>query len=211
MNNKELDQFKSGKTKEQIKVIDYFTKSGCCASFGLMKDAEYSKMVRDKRDALKLREKALSKIGLDESQVNEIAPVCLQGYRFDRAFAKKSAAGRWVSSSYEVAWLFFSSTQVYLYSMRFNMDEDKKTESTQEFFYKDITAFSTATTNYSSSDDEGKNKVKVVGDQKVEVETTQFQITVPGEKLVVAMDADEVPDHEAIVQGMKQKLREKKQ
>lgn len=211
MNRIELDQFKKGKSAEQIKVVDYFTKEGCLAAFGVMKDDEYLQMVRNKRDSLKLREKALAKIGLDEDQVKEIPPVCLQGFRFDRAWAKKTAAGRWVSSSYEVAWLFFSSTQLYLYSMRLNLDEDKKSESTQEFFYKDITALTTLTRNYSSADDEGKERVKAFGDNKIELETAVFQITVPGEKLTVAMDSDEVPDHEAVVQAMKQKLREKKQ
>ena len=211
MNKTELDQFKKGKTKEQSKVINYFTKEGCCAVFGVMKDDEYLQMVRNKRDSFKLREKAFAKIGLDEDQVKEIPPVCLQGFRFDRAWAKKTAAGRWVSSSYEVAWLFFSSTQLYLYSMRFNMDEDKKSESTQEFFYKDVTALSTVTDSYSSSAEEAKNRVKTFGDRKIDLETTYFAITVPGEKLTVAMDEDEVPDREAVVQAMKQKLREKKQ
>jgi hypothetical protein len=211
MNTTELQQFKKDKAKEQLKVIDYFTKDGCCSAFGMMKDDEYLKLVRDRRDSMKLREKAFGKIGLDEAQVKEIAPVCLQGFRFDGAFAKKTAAGRWVSSSYEVAWLFFSNTQIYLYSMRFNLDQDKKEESTQEFFYKDVTALTTLTRNYTSAEDEGKDRVKVLGDKKIEVETTVFQITVPGEKLIVAMDSDEVPGHEAVVQAMKQKLREKKQ
>lgn len=211
MNKSELEQFKKGKNQEQSKVIEYFTQDGCCAAWGIMKDDEYLQIVRNKRDSLKLREKALVKIGLDEDQVKEIPPVCLQGFRFDRAWAKKTAANRWVSSSYEVAWIFFSSTQLYLYSMRFNLDEEKKSESTQEFFYKDVTALTTMTRNYSSTDEEGKERVKTFGDNKIELETTLFQITVPGEKLTVAMDADEVPDREAVVQAMKQKLREKKQ
>ena len=40
------------------------------------------------------------------------------------------------------------------------------------------------------------------------IETTKFQITVPGDKLWVSMKASE--QNEACVQAMKQKLREKK-
>lgn len=211
MDKSEIDKFKVGKSAEQVKVIDYFTKQGCCAAFGLMKDEEYRALVRARRDTLGLSEpqKALDKLGVDESQVNEIAPVRLEGFLVPKAFAKKTAAGSWVTSRYEVTWLFFGSHQIYLYSMSFNMDEDRKNEMTQEFFYKDVTAMATATKTYSSEGD-ASERMKSVGDEKVEVERLVFQITVPGEKLIVAMDEDEVPDRERIVQAMKHKLREKK-
>jgi hypothetical protein len=211
MDSSEIDKFKQGKSAEQKKVIDYFTKQGCCAAFGLMKDEEYRALVRKRREDLKLTDvqKALDKLGLDESQVSEIPPVRLEGYLLPKAFAKKTAAGKWVTSRYEVTWLFFSSSQLYLYSMSFNMDEDKKHESTQEFFYKDITALTTTTKSF-SSDGDASERVKSATDERIEVETLVFQITVPGEKLTLAMDEDEVPDRERIVQAMKHKLREKK-
>ena len=211
MNQSEIDKFKVGKSAEQKRVIDYFTKQGCCAAFGVMKDEEYRALVRARRDTLGLSDqrKPLDKLGIDESQVNEIAPVCLQGYLVPKAFAKKTAAGSWVTSCYEVTWIFFGSHQIYLYIMSFNMDEDRKQEVTQEFFYKDVTAMSTASKTYSSEGD-ASERIKSVGDAKCEFEKLVFQITVPGEKLTVAMDEDEVPDRERIVQAMKHKLREKK-
>ena len=138
-----LNQYKAGKTAEQQRVIDYFCKEEGCMSKN-MSDDEYSQMVIKKRDSLNLRAKALSKIGLDEDEVNEIPPALFEGYVFKNAFAKKRANGNWVSSAYQVAWLFFSSTQIYVYRYTFNMDEDKKQESTDEFFYKDVTSFSTS-------------------------------------------------------------------
>ena len=79
------------------------------------------------------------------------------------------------------------------------MDEDKKNESTDEFFYKDVTSFST------SSETETAHGLS---DNKFEVETNKFCMVVPGDKLFVSMDG--VTDSEAIIQAMKQKLREKK-
>ena len=125
-NNAELlKQYCKGKTAEQVKVIEYFCKDEGCLSKN-MSDDEYSSMVIKKRDSLNLRQKALSKIGLDEDEVSEIPPAVFEGYVFKNAFAKKRANGNWVSSSYQVAWLFFSSTQIYIYRYTFNMDEDKR-------------------------------------------------------------------------------------
>ena len=193
-----LNQYKAGKTAEQQRVIDYFCKEEGCMSKN-MSDDEYSQMVIKKRDSLNLRAKALNKIGLDEDEVNEIPPALFEGYVFKNAFAKKRANGNWVSSAYQVAWLFFSSTQIYVYRYTFNMDEDKKQESTDEFFYKDVTSFST------SSETETAHRL---GDDKFEVETNKFKMVVPGDKIFVSMDG--VSNSEDIIQAMKQKLREKK-
>ena len=72
-----LNQYKAGKTAEQQRVIDYFCKEEGCMSKN-MSDDEYSQMVIKKRDSLNLRAKALSKIGLDEDEVNEIRRHCLR-------------------------------------------------------------------------------------------------------------------------------------
>jgi hypothetical protein len=186
------------KNGEQIKVIEYFCKQEGCFSKNISDD-EYTQMVLKKKDTFDFKSKAMSKIGLDEDEVNEIAPAMFEGYTFKNAYAKKRANGKWVSSAYQVSWVFFSSTQVYIYRHTFNMDEDKKNESTDEFFYKDVTSFST------SSETE---QAHGLGDNKFEVETNKFCMVVPGDKLYVSMDG--VADSEAIIQAMKQKLREKK-
>ena len=73
VNQQLLEQYKRGKTAEQQKVIDYFCKEDGCFSKNITDDA-YVQMVINKRDSLKLRQKALSKIGLDEDEVSEIPP-----------------------------------------------------------------------------------------------------------------------------------------
>ena len=114
MDQKALDALKKGKTEEQSKVIDYFCKDAGCFSKNISDD-EYTQMVRTKMNSLNLRGRALAKIGLDESQVNEITPAQFQGFYFKNAFAKQKANGTWVSSAYLVTWVFFSDAQIYLY------------------------------------------------------------------------------------------------
>lgn len=193
-----LQQYCKGKSPDQVKVIEYFCKQEGCLSKNISDD-EYSSMVIRKRDSLNLRQKALSKIGLDEEEVSEIPPAVFEGYVFKNAFAKRRADGNWVSSAYQVAWLFFSSTQIYIYRYTFNMDDNGKNEGTDEFFYKDVTSFST------SSETEVAHGL---GDEKFEVETNKFKMVVPGDKIFVSMDG--VSNSEEIIQAMKQKLREKK-
>ena len=187
-----------GKNEEQKIVIEYFCKQEGCFSKNIS-DEEYMVLVREKRDSMNFKAKALSKIGLDEDEVNEIAPAMFEGFVFKNAYAKQRADGRWVSSAYQVSWVFFSSTQVYIYRYTFNMDEDKKNESTDEFFYRDVTSFST------SSETETAHGL---GNEKFEVETNKFCMVVPGDKLYVSMEG--VADSESIIHAMKQKLREKK-
>ena len=164
-----------------------------------MSDDEYLTMVRNKRDAMNFKQKALSKIGLDEEEVSEISPAMFEGFVYKNAYAKQNATGKWVSSAYQVSWVFFSSTQVYLYSYTFNMDEDKKNERTDEFFYKDVTSFSTLSESDTAHGLEGKT---------FDVTSEQFAMVVPGDKLFLAMG--DIQNADSIIQAMKQKLREKK-
>ena len=186
-----------GKTPEQVKTVEYFCKEGCMTK--TISDDEYLQMVRAKRDSMNFKKKALDKIGLDEDEVSEIPPAMFEGFVYKNAYAKQNASGKWVSSAYQVSWVFFSSTQVYLYSYTFNMDEDKKNERTDEFFYKDVTSFSTL----SESD-----TAHGLGGNTFEVTSEQFAMVVPGDKLFLAMG--DIMDADSIIQAMKQKLREKK-
>ena len=88
------------------------------------------------------------------------------------------------------------------------MDEEGKKEHTEEYFYKDITNFST------TSDTVEKEVPEVSGcNNNVEyvmksVDYTRFALVVPGDKLYCSMDQSD--EYEAAIQGMKAKLREKK-
>ena len=88
------------------------------------------------------------------------------------------------------------------------MDEAGKKENTEEYFYKDITNFS------SSSDTVEKDvllKTSCKGDStygRKNVDIDQFRIVVPGDKLTCAMDQNEYSERS--IKGMKAMLREKK-
>jgi hypothetical protein len=205
----EMKRALKGRTPEQQKVIKYFFGAGGCFKKGLS-DEEYESMVMEKAKSIDFKQKALDKIGLDESQVNEVAPVHFEGYQFDdkSAYARRGKDGIWRSSKFQVSWLFFSSTQVYVYQYTFNMDEEGKNERTEEYFYKDITNFSTSS---DTVEKEVPSKTGCTG--KIEyvrtnVETNKFTLIVPGDKFYCSMSQNDYT--EKAIQGMKAKLREKK-
>lgn len=205
----EMNRALKGRTPEQQKVIKYFYGAGGCLSKG-MTDEEYDSMVRAKANSIDFKQRALSRIGLDESQVNEIEPVHFEGYYFDdkRTYAKSGRDRIWRSSAYQITWLFFSDTQVYVYQYTFNMDEDGKREKTEEYFYKDITNFSTLS---DSVEKEVIDKVSCTGKTtyvRQSVEYNSFRLVVPGESLLCSMYQNDYT--ERAIQGMKAKLREKK-
>lgn len=199
-----------GRTEEQKKVIKYFLGGGGCLA-STMQDEEYDALVQAKAKSMDFKQKALNKIGLDESQVNEIEPVHFEGYYFDekKTYAKWGKDRVWRSSAYQISWLFFSSTQVYVYQYTFNMDEDGKKESTEEYFYRDITNFS------SSSDTVEKevlDKINCKGEStyvRKNVDSNRFALVVPGDKFYCSMEQSDYT--ERAIQGMKAKLREKKE
>ncbi|MFD1485504.1 hypothetical protein ACFQ5J_09705 [Lacticaseibacillus baoqingensis] len=200
-NAKAVRQLTRGKNEEQKKVIEYFTRQGCLVK--TMSDAEYLDLITKKRDSLNLRDKAISRIGLDEDEIKEISPIRLEGPVFKNAYSKKMDNGKFTSSRYQVTWIFFSKTQVHLYTYTFDMDEDKKQESTEEYFYQDVTSFTTSNMTETAKYMDGQVE------KTREVETSKFKMVVPGDQMLVAMDGD-VQSAEESIQGMKSMLREKK-
>ncbi|MCD7724927.1 MAG: hypothetical protein LUI12_05155 [Clostridiales bacterium] len=207
--SQDIKRLCKGRTEEQKKVIKYFLGGGGCLSSGL-KDEEYDALVQAKANSMDFKQKALDKIGLDETQVNEIEPVHFEGYDFDEknAYAKWGKDHVWRSTAYQISWIFFSSSQVYVYQYTFKMDEDSKREFTEEFFYKDITNFSTSS---DTVDKEVLDKVSCSGEAtyvRKNVDYNRFQLVVPGEKFYCSMKQNDYT--ERAIQGMKAKLREKK-
>lgn len=79
------------------------------------------------------------------------------------------------------------------------MDEDKNSEFTAEFFFKDVTSFSTSTQFVTAHG---------IGKEAFEIASQQFKLVVPGDQIFMVMgNMDEAND---IIMGLKHKLREKK-
>ena len=181
-----------GRTEEQQKVIKYFFGRPGCFRRALT-DAEFDRLVEKKYHDMNFRQKALDKIGIDESQVNEISPCNFVNYSFDNneRYTKCGNDGFFRSSTYQVTWLFFSDKQVYVYQYTYNLNDNNIKEITEEYFYKDIVNISTST----EINDKG-------------ITFDEFIITVPGDKLRCAMQDDS--EAEDRIRAMKNKLREKK-
>lgn len=160
-----LSLLKRGKTPEQCKCIDYLyapveeTSKGCgskkkkkkgCFGSNAWDMQDYINHVDMVVNRLNLRERAIAKIGLDESQISEIPPVVLHSflYRGDDVVVKSEEtdiAGIWrnVSNKYSVTWIFFSATQIYTHTYLLDTTSDNSVEFTKDFFYKDITCIRT--------------------------------------------------------------------
>lgn len=201
--SKEVKQRCKGRTEVQKSAIRYFWNDGCLQK--KLTDEQYEALVKEQVSKLNAKERALNKIGLDESELKEIDPVHFENYAFGKkAYARRGKDGKWRSSAYQVSWLFFSSSQVYLYQYTFNLDEDGKQERTEEYFYKDITNFSTSSDTEETSYWDPKQKKTFLEN----VDTNKFRLVVPGDSFFCAMDQNEYT--ERAIQGMKAKLREKK-
>jgi len=194
-----------GRTEDQKAVLRYFCNEPACLSKKPISDDEYEQMIVAVLQSNDYKQKAINKIGLDESEISEIEPVHFEGFVYDKqSLYKRGDDGIDRSSKYQVTWLFFSATQVYLYQNTFNMDEDGKRERTEEYFYKDITNFSTVSeTEEVASYDPKKGK-----DVLVNMDSTKFSLVVPGDKLFCSMEQNEYTENS--IKGMKAMLREKK-
>lgn len=140
---------KKGKTKEQQDCIDFLfgsDSSGCGCLGGKNKTLtmqQYNEIVQQMCNRLDLRNRALGKIGLDPSQVQEIAPIILSSYIYDDDCIIRVDNNVAVSSQFSVTWIFFSNTQMYTYQYIFDTTSDNTWEYTKDFFYTDVTCFST--------------------------------------------------------------------
>ena len=133
-----------GKTREQKRVIKYFQTAGCLSR--AMSDDEYDTLVATRLQAASNKEHALEVLGLDESQVQEIQPVCFHGYLYEDSkieennliLKKRGNDDEWRSSAYMVSWIFFGDHEVYFYQEVFCMDSLDGWVSTDVYFYDDI-------------------------------------------------------------------------
>ena len=168
-----------------------------------MSDEDYDSQVVAKQQALNLKKKALKKLGIDESDVQEVSPVEFVGFNYDGDYM----ATKFYSSKYETTWLFFSENQIFMYNYIFDMTSQSKWERTEEYFYKDITKFSSSAESVEFVLI-GKGCLGENTYSKGSYDISRFSIVVPGEKFTCATQgSDEI---ERTIQGLKQKLREKK-
>lgn len=217
----EIERMKKGKTPEQKRVIDFLSNAGgnkgggcggCLSKSSSLTMDEYIKLVQDKCNTLDSKNKAIAKIGLDESEIQEIAPIVLSSFVYgdDDDLLIKVENQAAVSNRYAITWIFFSATQIYTYEYAFDTTSDNTWEITNDFFYTDVTCLSTCHAVKQKIDvstgkgclSSGENVVK----NNYIVDT--FEIVVPGMSYKFSMRNNATFDQS--LQAAKAMLREKK-
>lgn len=161
----------------------------------IVTDAEYDASVSSMLN--NMQAKALNKLGVDEDEVKEIAPISFDGYVYKGASqAKKGKDGLWRTNKYECVKLFFSEHEVHCYTYNFDTTSQKQTEATDVYFYKDIVSVSTAS-----------DSVQVLG-QNVDYE--YFKLTTAG-GTALSVSLRDVSNAQRSINAMRALLKVKKQ
>ncbi|MBQ9563359.1 MAG: hypothetical protein IJR36_09360 [Lachnospiraceae bacterium] len=160
----------------------------------IVTDAEYDSEVAKNLDNLKQR--ALDKLGLDEDEVKEIAPITFDGYVYKGAsLSKLGADNLWRTNKYETVYLFFAENEVHCYNYTFDTTTPKFTESTDVYFYKDIVSVSTA------------SDTVTLGNQNIEYE--YFKLTTAG-GTALSVSLKDANGAQRSINAMRALLRSKK-
>ena len=186
------------KMKEQKAADEWTEKYNYCRDNW---DAEYDKFLKQVVDNINPKKKGMDRLGIDEDQVKEVEPFAIRGNDWKTNW-RRGKDGIYRTNGYELSWLYFSDTQIYIYTVKFKLSEPTKlTEDTQEFFYTDIVsvAVNTESTTLSGSSGDGKDE---------SINTEAFRLVVPGDKLSFAFTSNEFIN--TSVNGMKNLIRQKK-
>lgn len=146
-------------------------------------------------------QQALRKLGLDREEVSLIEPIVIGGHTYSPP-VKKGKDGRFRSSRFEVAVIFFGEQELHSYKYQLSLVADENRENTDVYFYRDVVSVSTHSTS---------REITVVGETKPQAWKTEvFSLTTSGGTAVECMMSDS-SDHETrTIQGARQLVRNKK-
>ena len=196
-------------------AITYFGKNYWCALVGvvlfalsilwiiskkkkIVSDQEYDMSVAQELNNMK--ERALSRLGIDEDEVKEIEPIAFDSYSFEGAQCGKIGKdGKWRTSKYKCIMMFFSAGEIHCYTYHFDTIMDQKTESTDVYFYRDVISVSTASESVSAF---GMNNIKR---EYLKIVTTG------GTSVSFSLRDDDGEKVQRSINAMRALLREKKQ
>lgn len=209
-------------TPEQLQAWRYFTnpmKDGCLTKWNHVSDAEFDKLVQDQlaKNGLQTTARAIKKLGIEPEDIADFEPIIMEDYIPEMSTAenlcKRGEDGVIRTSNYQSTWIMCSKDEVYIYQCTFSLIEDDKVDKCEEYFFKDVTNFTTIEVSDEVTVKEegetgclGKKGEDIV--KKYKLEKTKFRITVPGEKIECAMELNE--DTQNNIRRLKQLLREKK-
>ena len=204
------------KNEEEQKALKFFSGipiSEACFKKTFLTGDGYMDLVKAKVGGTDFKEKALNKLGIDEDMAKEIDPVNFEDFRYEYPKLEPFLGfheGKFYTSMWEITWLFFGEEQVYVYNYSFDTTDETIQEKTQEYFYTDITAFTTQSDSVVKKIWQIEKSGCSSNKEEVDKTTTSdiFKIVVPGEAYVCAYPGTEADDQS--VSAMKQKLRDMK-
>jgi len=227
-----------GRTREQKNVIKYFNSTGILGAIFRISndtfDGILNNKVREYGDQLDKR--ALAAHGMDADEVKEIPPIRVENYFSGSRYFKMFRDNTFRASEYQMSYLMFSEKQLYAYSHTFDLTSANTTEQTREYFYEDITSIDVTKKQIEFPDPRplkyifggigvivgslilgvilfipgliaGIFIMAFLGYSRSVVDNLVLRLTVSGDEFVCAMR----PENMAAIQGMKAKIREKKQ
>lgn len=169
------------------------------AQFLTPSDKQYDESVRENLRDLKSR--ALKKLGIDEDEISEVAPITFEGYDYQGANKRKEGKDKkWRSNVYKAVMIFFSQNEMHCYTLRFKTTEQEQIEGTDVYFYQDIVSASTAS----------NTETITVGKKQKTVNIEAFQLTTKGGNSIT-VNLLNAADAQKSVNAMRALLREKKQ
>ena len=201
------------KSPDQQNVIKYMVLPHTgCGKKSEWSDVDFDLHVNTALKTQSGEQMAIDALGIDIDDCKEIEPVHFWDYKMADAYCLRRVDGSIVSSRIQDTWLFFSDEQMYIYSKDIWLDEDKKTETADEYFYKDVTNVSVKSTEEkpkslvtASSGGCSKPQLAI---QSQTLTSDKFTIVVPGASLELALyNKSEI---NAQIQAVRAKLREKK-
>lgn len=161
-------------------------------------DADIDAAVASQLNDMKTR--ALRKLGVDEDEVNEIAPITFDGYVYNKALVKQGKDGKYRSSKYQAVMFFFSSNEVHCFTYDFSITESGQKESTDVYFYKDIVSVSTQTEGTEYSVGKGKSS---------HFDYEYFKLTTTG-GTSISCSVRNIDDAQRSINGMRSLIKSKK-
>ena len=156
-------------------------------------DADFDKFEISTIEGMNIKERGMSVLGIDESQLKQTAPFCAVT-NITGNNAKFGRDGKLRSDNKEHTWFYFSEDEIYIYTIKFKLSNvAHASENTQEFFYSDITSINM-----------GRRPAANGG-----AEIDEIQLVVPGDKISYSFNtnSDEVKKS---VNALKNLIRDKK-
>ena len=132
MDAREIKKLCKGRNGDQQQIIHYFLDDRGCLSKGIP-DTEFDTNKDRQISDLKLKQRGLNKLGIDEDQVKEIEPICLSGPDYEKGYHRRGSDNINRYSAYQTTYIFCSSEQVYVYQYTINLDSDEKKERAEEY------------------------------------------------------------------------------